>query len=333
MRVAINGFGRIGRHALRIGLERNLLDIVAINDLSGTKIASHLLKYDSIYNVWPHDVSAPDEKTLICDGKKIAVVSERDPEKIPWGAMGVDLIIDCTGAFCDREGASKHLKAGAKKVLISAPAKNVDRTIVIGINENEYDPQTDHLISNASCTTNCLAPVAKVLNDQFGIVRGIMTTIHAYTNDQNIHDLAHKDMRRARAATLNMIPTTTGAAKAIGEVIPSLKGKMTGFAVRVPVPTVSAVDLTCDLAKEATADEINQAFRDASANGQLKGILDVCDLPLVSSDFKSSVFSAIIDAQSTTVIDGKMVKILAWYDNEWTYSLRLVELANMIASR
>lgn len=332
MRVAINGFGRIGRHAFRIGTERNLIDVVAINDLSGTKIAAHLLKYDSIYGTWPHDITAPDEKTLTCDGKKITVVSERDPEKIPWGQMGIDLIIDCTGAFCDRDGASRHLKSGAKKVLISAPGKNVDRTIVLGINEQTYDPQTDHIISNASCTTNCLGPIAKVLNDTFGIQRGIMTTIHAYTNDQNIHDLAHKDMRRARAATLNMIPTTTGAAKAIGEVIPALKGKMTGFAVRVPTPTVSAVDLTCDLAKPATADEINKAFRDAAANGQLKGILDVCDLPLVSTDFKSSTYSAIVDAQSTTVIDG-MAKVLAWYDNEWTYSLRLVELAKMIAEK
>lgn len=332
MRVAINGFGRIGRHAFRIGTERNLIDVVAINDLSGTKIAAHLLKYDSIYGTWPHNITAPDEKTLTCDGRKITVVSERDPEKIPWREMGVDLIIDCTGAFCDRDGASRHLKSGVKKVLISAPGKNVDRTIVLGINEQTYDPQTDHIISNASCTTNCLGPIAKVLNDTFGIQRGIMTTIHAYTNDQNIHDLAHKDMRRARAATLNMIPTTTGAAKAIGEVIPALKGKMTGFAVRVPTPTVSAVDLTCDLAKPATADEINKAFRDAAANGQLKGILDVCDLPLVSTDFKSSTYSAIVDAQSTTVIDG-MAKVLAWYDNEWTYSLRLVELAKMIAEK
>jgi len=326
IRIAINGFGRIGRNVLRAGYKSPDIEWVAVNDLTDAKTLAHLLKYDSTFGIMPADVKA-EGNTLVVDGKKIQILSEKDPAALPWKSLNVDLVIESTGRFTNKEAASKHLTAGAKKVLISAPAKDaIDATIVMGVNHNTFDKNKHHIVSNASCTTNCLAPIAKVLHDKFRIKRGLMTTIHSYTNDQVILDFPHKDLRRARAAGLSIIPTTTGAAKAIGLVIPELAGKMNGLAVRVPTPNVSVVDLVCDVEKEATAETINAAYKEA-ADGALKGILQYCDEPLVSRDFYANPHSAIFDAGSTYVVDKTMVKVLGWYDNEWAYSVRMVDLA------
>ncbi len=327
VRVGINGFGRIGRNAFRAALKNpNLaLDFVAVNDLTDAKTLAHLLKYDSVHGQLDAQVEAK-ENALIVNGKEILVLSQRDPAALPWKALGVDVVIESTGLFTDREKASKHLVAGAKKVIISAPAKGEDITIVIGVNDDKYDKEKHHIISNASCTTNCLAPLAKVLLDNFGIRSGQMTTIHSYTNDQNILDLPHRDLRRARAAGLSMIPTTTGAAVAVSLVLPELKGKMDGIAIRVPTPNVSLVDLTVDLEKEASVQEINAAMK-VAAETNLKGILSYSELPLVSIDFNGNPYSSIFDAPFTKVLDGGLVKVLSWYDNEWGYSNRLAELA------
>lgn len=326
-KVAINGFGRIGRLFFRANLIRNLVDIVAINDLSPPETTAYLLKHDSSYGTIPNEIGIKDGH-LIVDGKQVTVVQNRDPSALPWKDMGIDLVIECTGVFTDRDGASKHLTAGAKRVLISAPAKNPDVTIVLGVNQDKLDLSKQKIISMASCTTGSLAPAVKVLNDTFGIVNGLMTTIHSYTNDQVLQDQSHRDLRRGRAAAVNIIPTSTGAAKAIGEVIPEVAGKLNGVAVRVPTPTVSLTDLVCTLKKPATKDEINSAFRTAAA-GPMKGILEITSEPLVSMDFKGNTHSSIIDASQTLAI-GSLVKIFAWYDNEWGYSMRLCELAGML---
>ncbi len=326
-RVAINGFGRIGRAFLRANLMADLVDIVAINDTSPNTDLVHLLKYDSVYGPCRAKIEAVGETAIKIDDKEIATFSDRNPENLPWADLGVDVVIESTGVFRDREGTEKHLKAGAKKVIVSAPGKDLDKTIVLGVNEGLLDKANDKIISNASCTTNCLAPVVKVLNDKFGVVKGTMTTIHSYTNDQNLMDNSHKkDKRRSRGAALNMIPTSTGAAKAIGEVIPELQGKMTGLSVRVPTPTVSVVDLVCEVKSGVTAEDVNKAFEEA-ANGTMRGILGYSDEPLVSSDYIKENQSSVIDGLSTVVTEGNMVKVLAWYDNEWGYSVRLVELA------
>lgn len=330
VRVAINGFGRIGRCILRAGYKNDAIDFVAINDITDTKTLAHLLKYDSVHGTFEADVKNLDDAIAV-DGKKIQVLQEKDPEKLPWKKLDVDIVLECSGLFTSKEKAEKHLKAGAKKVIISAPATDADITICMGINNTLYEPSKHHVISNASCTTNCLAPVAKVLHENFGIVRGIMTTVHSYTNDQRILDLPHKDLRRARAAALSMIPTTTGAAKAVGLVLPELKGKLDGISVRVPTPNVSLVDLTAELSKEVTKENINQAMLNAS-KGELKGILHYVEEPLVSSDFNHTPFSSIFDAPSTMVIGGKLVKVLAWYDNEWGFSNRMHDLALFIAT-
>jgi glyceraldehyde 3-phosphate dehydrogenase len=329
--VAINGFGRIGRCILRAILSRKEdIDIVAINDLDAPKTMAHLFKYDSVHRTWPGKVSAT-EKAMSVDGKTIAFTAEKDPSKLPWKAMGVDLVLECTGHFTDREGASKHLGAGARKVLISAPAKGPDVTLAFGVNDAAYDPGKHHLVSAASCTTNCLAPTAKVLMDSFGIEKGMMTTVHSYTNDQRVLDLTHKDLRRARAAALSMIPTGTGAAKAIGEVLPALKGKMNGMSVRVPTPNVSLVDLTVVTSKPTTVDEVNAAYQRA-AEGPLKGILELSMEETVSVDFNGNPHSASVDGTNTFVIDGNLVKVMAWYDNEWGFSNRMVDLTRMLIS-
>ncbi len=332
MRFAINGFGRIGRCVLRAALERKEKDveIVAINDLDEPATLAHLFKYDSVHGRFAGDVKL-GEKGFTVDGRDIAITAIKEPEKLPWKDLKVDAVIECTGRFTDREGASKHVAAGARKVLISAPAKGQDLTVCMGINHEQYDASKHHIISNASCTTNCLAPVAKVLHESFGIQRGLMTTVHSYTNDQRILDLTHKDLRRSRAAALSMIPTTTGAAKAVAEVLPALKGKLTGLAVRVPTPNVSLVDLTAVLGKPAKADEVNAALKKAS-EGPLKGILAYVEEPLVSIDFNHSPWSSSVDASCTTVIDD-MVKVFAWYDNEWGYSNRLVDLSKLVATK
>ncbi len=327
MRIAINGFGRIGRKAMRLAIEDGL-EIVAVNSLSPVDLDAHLLSYDSVHGPWQEEVAVKDH-ALYVRGKKIHIAEEREPAKLPWKEWGVDVVLECTGAFTEREPASAHLKAGAKKVIISAPSKDADATICMGINEKTYDPSKHHVISNASCTTNALAPIAKVLDENFGIVKGLMTTIHSYTNDQKVLDLPHKDWRRARAAALNMIPTSTGAAKAIGLVLPQLKGKMDGTSIRVPTPNVSLVDLSVILAKNTTKAEINAAMKKA-ADGPLKGILRYCDLLLVSSDFNGDVHSSIFDADSTMVSDGNLVKVLSWYDNESGYSARLLDLATLV---
>lgn len=331
-RVAINGFGRIGRQSLKAMLDNYAgeLEVVAINDLVPTEVNAQLFKYDSNYGKFDGTVEV-DGDHLVINGKKIKVLQMRNPEELPWGEMKVDVVLEATGIFRDREGAGKHLKAGAKKVVISAPAKGEDITIVLGVNHENYDPENHHIISNASCTTNCLAPPAKVLNDKWGIEKGFMTTVHAYTNDQKILDLPHSDMRRARAAALNIIPTSTGAAKAVALVIPDLKGKFDGMAMRVPTPTVSVVDFVCTLKKDATAEEINKAFTEA-ANGPMKGILGVCDEPLVSMDFKGNPASSIVDLENT-MANGKLVKVVTWYDNEWGYSNRVADLIQFMASR
>ena len=330
--VAINGFGRIGRSILRAILSRKEdIDIVAINDLDAPKTMAHLFKYDSVHGTWPGKVAAT-EKAMSVDGKTIAFTAEKDPSKLPWKALGVDLVLECTGHFTDREGASKHLGAGARKVLISAPAKGPDVTIAFGVNDAAYDPAKHHIVSAASCTTNCLAPTAKVLMDAFGIEKGMMTTVHSYTNDQRVLDLTHKDLRRARAAALSMIPTSTGAAKAIGEVLPALKGKMNGMSVRVPTPNVSLVDLTVLTSKPTTVEAVNDAYRRA-AEGPLKNILEFSTDETVSVDFNGNPHSASVDATNTFVIDGNLVKVMAWYDNEWGFSNRMVDLTKMLISR
>jgi glyceraldehyde 3-phosphate dehydrogenase len=331
-RIGINGFGRIGRQSLKAILERAPdLEVVAVNDLVDTAMNALLFKHDSTYGAYKGTVDHTDN-SLIIDGHEIRVLQERDPGALPWGDLGVDIVLESTGLFTNADKARAHLTAGAKKVIISAPAKGEDITIVLGVNEDRYDPAQHHVISNASCTTNCLAPAAKVVNDLVGIERGLMNTIHSYTNDQRILDVAHKDPRRARSAGQNIIPTTTGAAKALALVIPELKGKFDGFSLRVPTPTVSVVDFTADVGRETSADELNEAFRTAAA-GPMKGILGVSDEPLVSSDFRGDSRSSIIDAESTMVLGGTMVKVIAWYDNEWGYSCRCADLLNLVASR
>lgn len=330
MRVAINGFGRIGRNVLRASLAEKDLEFVAINDLTDARALAHLLRYDSIYGIL-EDVRAEGD-TLYVGGREIRVFSERDPSNLPWRDLGIDLVMECTGLFRTREKASIHLERGAERVIISAPAEEPDLTICMGVNEEVFDPEKHRIISNASCTTNCIAPVAKVLMKAFGIKRGFMTTIHSYTNDQRILDLPHKDLRRARAAALSMIPTTTGAARAVGLVIPELKGKLDGIAVRVPTPTVSLIDLVVEVEREVDEGMVNQAMREA-AETYLKGILQYCEDECVSVDFKGNPHSAIIDAPSTKVIEGRMVKVLAWYDNEWGFSCRMRDLAKYIASK
>jgi glyceraldehyde 3-phosphate dehydrogenase len=330
MRVAINGFGRIGRMFYRACLQRpRKFECVAVNDLADAQTLTHLLKYDSVFGKLDVDVKVADG-TIIVGSEKLKHLSEKDPTKLPWKELKVDLVIESTGVFTDRESASKHIQAGAKKVLITAPAKNPDITIVLGVNDADYDPKKHHVISLGSCTTNCLAPVTDVLEKEFGVEKALMTTTHAYTNDQRLLDLMHKDLRRARAAALSIIPTTTGAAKAIGEVLPATKGKMHGISLRVPVPDVSVVDLVALLRKNTTADEVNSAFKKA-ADGKLKGILRCVDEPLVSVDFVGDSHSAIVDCALTTVIGGNLVKVIAWYDNEWGYSCRLADMANKIA--
>ncbi|MCU9612915.1 type I glyceraldehyde-3-phosphate dehydrogenase [Caldibacillus lycopersici] len=331
VKVGINGFGRIGRNVFRAALKHSDFEIVAINDLTDAKMLAHLLKYDSVHGTLDQDVTV-DGEYLVVAGQKVKVVAERDPAQLPWAELGVEVVIESTGRFTDRDSAAKHLEAGAKKVVISAPASNEDITIVMGVNEDKYDAASHHVISNASCTTNCLAPFAKVLNEKFGIKRGMMTTIHSYTNDQQILDLPHKDYRRARAAAQNMIPTTTGAAKAVALVLPELKGKLNGMAVRVPTPNVSVVDLVAELDKEVTVEEVNAALKEA-AEGELKGILAYTELPLVSSDFNGTTVSSTVDALSTMVMEGNMVKVLSWYDNEFGYSNRVVDLVNYIAKQ
>ncbi|MFO7577795.1 MAG: type I glyceraldehyde-3-phosphate dehydrogenase [Pelovirga sp.] len=330
VRVAINGFGRIGRNVLRIASQSSALDVVAINDLTDAATLAHLFKYDSVHGTFAGEVSN-DDSSLTVNGKKIAILSQRDPASLPWRELGVEIVIEATGLFSDRDKAALHLAAGAAKVVISAPGKNADVTICMGINEQDYDPSFQ-VISNASCTTNCIAPVAKVLLDSFGIVRGMMTTIHAYTNDQPVLDLPHKDLRRARAAAMSMIPTTTGAARAMALVLPALKGKLDGMAIRVPTPNVSLVDLVVETEQKTSVEEVNKAMQQA-ANGPLKGILDYCDRPLVSRDFNGSPASSTFDSLITNVMGGNMVKILSWYDNEWGYSNRVVDLVRFIGDR
>jgi glyceraldehyde 3-phosphate dehydrogenase len=331
LKVGINGFGRIGRNILRGALGNKELDFVAVNDLTDTKTLAHLLKYDSILGNLEQDVTASGD-TITVGGDSFKVLSVKDPAELPWKALGVDIVFESTGRFTDREKAELHLKAGAKKVVVTAPAKKPDLTMVLGVNADKYDPAKHHVISNASCTTNCLAPFAKVLHEQFGIVRGWMTTIHSYTNDQQLLDLPHKDLRRARAAALSMIPTTTGAASAVGEVLPDLKGRLDGIAMRVPTANVSVVDLVAQLSKKVTAEDVNNAFR-AAAAGPLKGILAVEDAPLVSIDFRGNSHSSIVDSAYTKVMDGDFVKVMSWYDNEWGYSSRCVDLAILLAEK
>jgi len=332
-RVGINGFGRIGRQSLKAMLDYypRDLEVVAVNDLTDTKTNAHLFKYDSTYGRFPGEVEATAD-ALIVNGHHVKVLSQRDPAQIPWGDLGVEIVLESTGLFTDAEKAAAHLRGGAKKVMISAPAKGEDVTIVLGVNDNMYDPARHHIISNASCTTNCLAPAAKVIHDAFGIEKGLMNTIHAYTNDQRILDQVHKDLRRARTAGINIIPTSTGAARALALVIPELKGRFDGMSLRVPVVTVSVVDFVATVSKETTRDAVNEAFKQAAA-GSLKGILDYTDEPLVSMDFRGDPHSAIIDGLSTMVTGGNLVKVIAWYDNEWGYSCRIADLAQFIAQK
>lgn len=333
-KIAINGFGRIGRQIFRINMEKGYpLDIVAVNNIGDNKTSAHLLKYDSSYGTLPNEIVAgEDGKSIKVDGREITYLQIKDPSTLPWKELGVDIVIECTGVFTDRAGASKHLEAGAKKVLISAPGKEIDITLVMGVNQEQYDPAKHHIISNASCTTNCMAPLTKVLHEQLGIKYGLMTTVHAFTNDQRLQDLDHKDLRRARAAGQSIIPTTTGAAKTVGEVIPDLKGKLNGHSIRVPIPVVSILDFTFLCTKPTTVEEINSSL-DKAASGSLKGILGVSHEPLVSIDYKKDERSSIVDALSTLVMEGNMVKVLAWYDNEWGYSVRTVEMTKMIADQ
>lgn len=331
VKIGINGFGRIGRNFLRTCIGNKDIDIVAINDITDAKTLAYLLKYDSVHGKFNGSVKTGADN-IIVNGKQIRILAERDPSALPWRDMGVQVVVESTGIFRDRPGASKHLQAGAKKVIISAPAKEPDLTIVLGVNDSDYQPANHHIISNASCTTNCLAPVVKVLMDNFGFNKGIMTTIHSYTNDQKILDLPHKDLRRARAAALSMIPTTTGAAKAVSLVLPSLKGKLDGFAIRVPTPNVSVVDLVAELGQDVTVEEVNKAMKDAST-GRLKGILGVSEEELVSCDFNGDDRSSIVDLAYTKVMEGNMVKVLSWYDNEWGYSCRVRDLILYMASK
>jgi glyceraldehyde 3-phosphate dehydrogenase len=324
VKVGINGFGRIGRNIMRAALGRSDVDFVAVNDITDAKTLAHLLKYDSVLGNLTAAVEGR-EGGIAVDGDEFKVLSIKDPGQLPWKDLGVDVVFECTGKFTRRDDAGKHLAAGAKKVVITAPATGPDVTVVLGVNDSMYDKAKHHIVSNASCTTNCLAPLAKVLHDSFGIRRGWMTTVHAYTNDQNLLDLPHKDLRRARAAAMSIIPTTTGAAKAVGEVLPALKGKLDGIAMRVPTPNVSVVDLVADLEKKAASDEVNAALK-AAADGPLKGIIQVCTDPLVSIDFRGNSHSCIVDAAYTKVMDGDFVKVMAWYDNEWGYSSRCVDL-------
>jgi glyceraldehyde 3-phosphate dehydrogenase len=331
-RIAINGFGRIGRNILRAAKKYGAdLDFVAVNDLTDADTLAHLLRYDSVHGRYPGSVDVSGDGLKV-DGSEIRVTAERDPAKLPWDDLGVDIVFEATGIFTQADKARAHLDAGAKKVIITAPAKGEDFTVVLGVNQDRYEPDNHHIISNASCTTNCLAPVVKVLLDAFGFRRGVMTTIHAYTNDQNILDLPHKDLRRARAAAMSIIPTTTGAAKATGLVLPEVKGRIDGLAMRVPTPDVSIVDLVAVLEKEVTVEQVNQAMRDA-ASGSLNGILEVSDEPLVSIDYVGHPASSIVDARSTFVIEDRLVKVVSWYDNEWGYSVRCMDLAAYVAER
>jgi glyceraldehyde 3-phosphate dehydrogenase len=331
VRVGINGFGRIGRNVLRASLgAASDLEFVAVNDITDAETLGHLLKYDSVHGTLAESVRV-EENAIRVDGDSLRVFAERDPAKLPWKSLGIDLVLECSGRFTKREEAAVHLKAGARKVLISAPAKNADLTICYGVNQSAYDPTQHHVVSNASCTTNCLAPIAKVMHESFGIRHGLMTTVHAYTNDQRILDLPHDDLRRARAAALSMIPTSTGAAKAIGLVLPDLDGKLDGMAIRVPVPNVSIVDLTAAVEKPTRDAEVNAAMRSA-AEGPLKGILQYCEEPLVSRDFNGNPHSSMFDATLTKVMGGTLVKVFAWYDNEWGFSKRMLDVASMIAS-
>ncbi len=333
IRVAINGFGRIGRNFMRcwLGRENSHIEVVAINDTSDPKTNSHLLKYDSMMGKFNADISY-DDNSITVNGKTIKCTSDRNPENLPWKDWEIDLIIESTGVFTSKEGASKHIKAGAKKVLITAPGKNDDGTFVVGVNEKDYDHDKHVVISNASCTTNCLAPVAKVLHEQFGIIKGTMTTTHSYTGDQRLLDASHRDLRRARAAALNIVPTSTGAAKAVALVLPELKGKLNGIALRVPTPNVSVVDLVIQVEKQTFTDEVNQALK-AAAEGPMKGILEYNELELVSSDYRGTDASSIVDASLTMVMGGDLVKVISWYDNEWGYSQRVVDLAELVGQK
>ncbi len=329
IKVGINGFGRIGRNVFRAALQDQNIDFVAVNDITDANTLAHLLKYDSVHGILKDEVKVKNDVIEVA-GREIKVLSVKDPASLPWKDLGVDIVIEATGLFRDKESAGKHLSAGAKKVIITAPAKGEDITIVIGVNEKDYDDTKHHIISNASCTTNCLAPVVKVLHDTFGVEKGIMSTIHSYTADQVLLDGPHKDFRRARAAALSMVPTTTGAAKAVTLVMPELKGKLNGMAFRVPTPNVSVVDLSVWLKEEVTAEQINQSLQEA-AKGHLKGILDYNELPLVSTDYNDNAFSSIVDGLSTMVVDGNMAKVVSWYDNEWGYSCRIADLVNYIS--
>jgi glyceraldehyde 3-phosphate dehydrogenase len=331
-RVAINGFGRIGREMFRIAMKSEKIEIVAINNLSDNGTLAHLLKYDSNYGTLDAEVKTEGADYIVVNGKKIRYFQEKDPAKIPWESENVDIVLESTGVFNDKESAGKHLHGTVKKVIVTAVAKGADAIICLGVNENSYDPKNHHVISNASCTTNCMAPIIKILHNNLKVKRGLMTTVHSYTNDQNILDLPHKDPRRARAAALSMIPTTTGAATAVAMVIPELKGKLNGLSVRVPTPTVSLLDVTCEVEKATDVEAVNNLFKQASQN-ELKGILDYNELPLVSIDYKGNTHSAIIDGLSTMVMEGNMVKVVAWYDNEWGYSCRVIELTEMVAER
>ncbi|MBA3270994.1 MAG: type I glyceraldehyde-3-phosphate dehydrogenase [Acidobacteria bacterium] len=328
IRVGINGFGRIGRNIMRGALHDENIDFVAINDLTDAKTLAHLLKYDSVLGNLDRSIEAKGDAIAV-DGDEFKVLSEKDPGQLPWKALGVDVVFECTGRFTKRDDAAKHIAAGARKVIITAPATNPDITVVLGVNDGDYDKSKHHIISNASCTTNCLAPVAKVVHESFGISKAWMTTVHAYTNDQNLLDLPHKDLRRARAAAISIIPTTTGAAKAVGEVLPALKGKIDGIAMRVPTPNVSVIDLVALVEKNTTAEEVNAALK-AAADGPLKGILQFEEAPLVSIDFRRNSHSSIVDAEYTKILDGDFVKVLAWYDNEWGYSSRCVDLLKKV---
>lgn len=329
LKIGINGFGRIGRNVFRVAMQQEGIEIVAVNDLTDANTLAHLLKYDSVHGTYQGKIEAKDD-AIIVDGKEVKVYAEKEPALLPWGDLGVEIVVESTGRFTNGNDARKHITAGAKKVIISAPAKEEDITIVMGVNETKYDPKNHHVLSNASCTTNCLAPIVKVINDKFAIKKGSMTTVHSYTNDQRILDLPHKDLRRARAAGMSIIPTTTGAAKAVALVIPELKGKLNGFAMRVPTPNVSVVDLVAEVERETSAEEVNRALKEASIQ-QMQGILGYSEEPLVSKDYYGDSRSSIVDALSTMVIEGNMVKVISWYDNEWGYSCRVVDLAKYIA--
>jgi len=331
VKVGINGFGRIGRNVVRAGLHRNDIEFVAVNDITDTKTLAHLLKYDSVLGTLPEKIQAGADAITV-DGKPIKVFASKDPALLDWSSVGAQIVVESTGKFTDAKDACKHIRGTVKKVIISAPAKNEDVTLVLGVNDGAYDPAKHHIISNASCTTNCLAPVVKVLHDRFGIQKGSMTTIHSYTNDQNVLDFPHKDLRRARAAALNMIPTTTGAAKAIGLVMPELKGKLDGYSMRVPTPDVSVVDLVAVTSRDVTAEEVNAAFR-AAAEGEMKGILAYTEDPVVSTDMLHNPNSSIVDGQMTKVLDGNLLKVISWYDNEWGYSCRVVDLIGFLAQK